>query len=75
MKKTLKRIAVGVAALSVLCAVPFMAGCDSSHPEAQITISYDGTEYVLNYKLYRNMYPRRFSTLSSLPMRDFTTIP
>lgn len=58
MKKTLKRIAVGVAALSVLCAVPFMAGCDSSHPEAQITISYDGTEYVLNYKLYRNMYPQ-----------------
>lgn len=58
MKKTLKRIAMAVAAAAVLTAVPFMSGCESSHPEAVITISYDGTEYELNYKLYRNMYPQ-----------------
>lgn len=49
---------MAVAAAAVLTAVPFMSGCESSHPEAVITISYDGTEYELNYKLYRNMYPQ-----------------
>ena len=58
MKKFFKRIVVAVAALAVLSAVPFMSACASDHPEAVITISYNGEEYQLNYKLYRNMYPQ-----------------
>lgn len=58
MKKIFKRLVVGAAAAAVLCAVPLMSGCESDHPEAVITISYDGTDYELHYKLYRNMYPQ-----------------
>ena len=58
MKKTFIRILAATAAAAVAAAVPFMSGCASSHPEAVITISYDGTDYQLNYKLYRNMYPQ-----------------
>lgn len=38
--------------------MPFMAGCTNAHPEARITISFNEEEYVLKYKLYRNMYPQ-----------------
>ena len=58
MKKFFKRLVVAVAAMSVLTAVPFMAGCESSHPEAVITISYNGADYQLHYRLYRSMYPQ-----------------
>lgn len=77
MKKTFKRIAVGVAAMAVLCAVPLMSGCESSHPEAVITISYDGTDYELTYKLYRNMYPqtvKHFIELADAGFYDNTII-
>ncbi len=56
--KKLRRI-IGAVALSGLCAiVPAFCGCNTDHPEAKITVSFDGTEYVLEYKLYRNMYPQ-----------------
>lgn len=58
MKNIFKRIVVAVAALAVLTAVPLMSGCESSHPEAVITVSYNDTQYELKYKLYRNMYPQ-----------------
>ncbi len=58
MKKIIKRVAVGAAVLAVLCSVPLMSGCESDHPEATITIEYDGSVYELNYRLYRNMYPQ-----------------
>ncbi|MDE7300707.1 MAG: peptidylprolyl isomerase [Clostridia bacterium] len=35
-----------------------MSACATDHPEAKITVDYGGTQYVLNYKLYRNMYPQ-----------------
>jgi len=56
--KKLRRI-IGAVALSGLCAVvPVFCGCNTGHPEAKITVSFDGTEYVLEYKLYRTMYPQ-----------------
>ena len=58
MKKTFKRLVMAVAALAVVTAMPFMSACDSDHPEAVITISYNGNDYELKYKLYRNMYPQ-----------------
>lgn len=48
-----------VAALAgAAVAVPLMSGCNTDHPEARITIEYDSVTYVLNYKMYRNMYPQ-----------------
>lgn len=56
--KKLRRI-IGAVTLSGLCAVvPAFCGCNTGHPEAKITVSFDGTEYVLEYKMYRNMYPQ-----------------
>ena len=56
--KKLRRI-IGTVVIAGLCAVvPALSGCNTDHPEAKITISFDGTEYVLSYKLYRNMYPQ-----------------
>lgn len=71
MKKFFKRIVVAVAALAVLCSVPLMSACDSDHPEAVITISYNDVEYKLNYKLYRNMYPQTVKHFIELADADF----
>ena len=35
-----------------------MTGCNNGHAEAEITIEYDGESYVLEYTMYRNMYPQ-----------------
>ena len=56
--KKIRRI-IGAVALSGLCVIaPVLSGCNTDHPEAKITISFDSKEYVLEYKLYRNMYPQ-----------------
>lgn len=48
-----------VALVGVAASIPLTtAGCNTDHPEAQITVEYKGTEYILNYKMYRNMYPQ-----------------
>lgn len=51
---------IGAVALSGLLigASAAMSACSTDHPEAKITVDYGGTQYVLNYRLYRNMYPR-----------------
>lgn len=51
---------IGAVALSGLLigVAATMSACSTDHPEAKITVNYDGTQYVLNYRLYRNMYPR-----------------
>ena len=49
----------------------FMAGCSNAHPEAQITISFDEQDYVLNYKLYRNMYPQTVQHFIELTENGF----
>ena len=58
----LKRIGriVGAVVLSGLLigASATMSACSTDHPEAKITVNYDGKQYALNYRLYRNMYPQ-----------------
>lgn len=49
---TLALAGAAVAAMSVT------AGCNNGHAEAEITIEYDGISYVLEYTMYRNMYPQ-----------------
>lgn len=59
IKKIVRKVFIS-AALAAACALPALSGCaiKTSHPSAKITLSFNGTEYVLNYKLYRNMYPQ-----------------
>ena len=45
----------GVAAVS---STAVFSGCNNGRPEAEITIEYDGVTYVLEYTMYRNMYPQ-----------------
>ncbi|MDE7084581.1 MAG: peptidylprolyl isomerase, partial [Clostridia bacterium] len=43
---------------AAFAAATSMTGCSNGHAEAKITIEYDGISYVLDYTLYRNMYPQ-----------------
>lgn len=56
--KKLRRIVASAALVGACAVVPVLAGCNTSHPEAKITVEFRGTEYVLQYKMYRNMYPQ-----------------
>lgn len=56
--KRLGHIMCAVAVAGAAMAMPLLSGCNTNHPKAEITISYNGTQYVLEYKLYRNMYPQ-----------------
>ncbi|MGN0803828.1 MAG: peptidylprolyl isomerase, partial [Candidatus Coproplasma sp.] len=56
--KNLGRILCAVAIAGTVITLPFVSGCNTDHPEAQITISYNDADYVLEYKMYRNMYPQ-----------------
>ncbi|MGN0812930.1 MAG: peptidylprolyl isomerase [Candidatus Coproplasma sp.] len=49
----------------------FMAGCSNAHPEAEITVSFNEQEYVLKYKLYRNMYPQTVQHFIELSQNGF----
>lgn len=54
-----------------------MAGCSNGHAEAKITIEYSGVSYVLEYTLYRNMYPqtvKHFIELADNKFYDNTII-
>lgn len=54
-----------------------MAGCNNGHAEAKITIEYDGVSYVLEYTMYRNMYPqtvKHFIELADSRFYDDTII-
>lgn len=62
---------------AVAVAVPMMSGCTSDHPEAVVTIEFNGTTYELNYKMYRNMYPQtvqHFIELADAGFYDNTII-
>lgn len=51
--------------------LPFMSGCSNAHPEVQITISYNEEDYVLEYTLYRNMYPQTVQHFIELTENGF----
>ena len=55
--KRLKRAVFGVALAAAVGASAALAGCtiETGHPRAKITVEFGGTEYVMEYKLYRNM--------------------
>jgi cyclophilin family peptidyl-prolyl cis-trans isomerase len=57
--KKIGRSVLLLAVTAATCVLP-LSGCviKTSHPEATITISFDGETYALKYKLYRNLYPQ-----------------
>ena len=57
-KNIVKKITTGVLALTCVfgCLGTFTA-CDDGNPEAQITLEFNGVEYVLNYQLYKDKTP------------------
>lgn len=56
--KRLARCACATLTIGAAFCLPFIAGCSNAHPEAEITIGFNNEEYVLKYRLYRNMYPQ-----------------
>ncbi len=59
MKKTLKKITCGaLAAMSVFGCAASLTACETSHPEVQMQIEFNGKAYTLDYKLYRKVAPK-----------------
>ena len=57
-KKMAKKMLTGALAITCVfgCMGTFTA-CDDGNPEAQITLEINGSEYVLNYQLYKDKTP------------------
>lgn len=57
-KKMTKKIVSGVLALtSVVACAGTLTACETAHPEVEITLSFNGETYELNYNLYRKVAP------------------
>lgn len=77
--KFLKRLACVTAIVGAVGVSVTMSGCtiETNHPNAQITVEFNGETYEINYKLYRNMYPqtvRHFIELADSGFYDNTII-
>ncbi len=58
MKKFLKKAVCGILAITAVSAsVATFSGCETSHPEVQMEIEFNGKTYTLEYKLYRKIAP------------------
>ncbi len=58
MFKNLKRyISMALAITGVCACAATLTACETPHPEVQITLSFDGETYTLDYVLYRNVTP------------------
>ncbi|MDE6557507.1 MAG: peptidylprolyl isomerase, partial [Clostridia bacterium] len=69
--KKLGRAILTLAVAGAALAVPFASGCTNSHPEAEIKIEFMGKSYVLEYKMYRNMYPQTVKHFIELADQNF----
>ncbi len=62
MKKTMKKlVSVALATVSVFGLATTMTACETSHPEVEIEIAFNGETYNLDYKLYRKTAPSTVS--------------
>ena len=52
-----KILCLGLAATSTFASVAMLTACETSHPEVSMTLSFDGEDYELTYKLYRKLTP------------------
>lgn len=57
-KKMMKRIACNaVAVLGAVACLGTVTACETAHPEVEMTISFNGHDYPLEYQLYRKVAP------------------
>lgn len=56
----IKRAVIGVAIAAAVGVSAAFAGCtiETKHPRAQITVEFNNQQYVLEYTLYRNLFPQ-----------------
>lgn len=78
-KRILKTLIFGVAMSAVVAFSATFAGCtiETKHPEVKITVEFNSNTYELEYKMYRNMYPRtvkHFIELADAGFYDETVI-
>lgn len=58
LKNTMKKMVCGVLAVSsVLACAGTMTACETSRPEVEIQIEFNGVPYTLDYQLYRKIAP------------------
>ncbi len=80
VKRILKTFILCVLSLAfIVSASIFAAACtiETKHPEVKITVTFNGEDYDMKFKLYRNMYPqtvRHFIELASSGFYDGTII-
>ncbi len=77
--KKIRRVLFGVVMAATLGVAAAFSGCviETDHPRAKITIEFNDNTYVLEYTLYRNMYPqtvRHFIELAESGFYDNTII-
>ena len=59
MRKTLKKITCGIlAAVSVFGCAATLTACETTHPEVEMKVEFNGETYTLEYKLYRELAPQ-----------------
>jgi cyclophilin family peptidyl-prolyl cis-trans isomerase len=57
-KNTMKKIVCNtLAVLSASACLGLATACETAHPEVEMTLTFNGKEYVLEYELYRNIAP------------------
>ncbi len=71
--KKIGRIFCGLTMAAAISAAAALSGCtiETKHPRAVITIEFNGTEYAIEYTLYRNMYPQTVSHFIELANSGF----
>ena len=72
LKSKLKKLLCGVLATSAIvgCAGTLSA-CETSRPEMQMKLSFNGQSYTLNYELYRKIAPATVSHFMKLVENDY----
>lgn len=72
--KNIKKIILCLISSAAVCAAAVTAaGCnaETAHPEVCITYEFNGKEYAVNYRLYRNMYPHTVKHFIELAENNF----
>ena len=72
MSKMIKKLCFGVALAAIVGVSAGVSACGTSkHPNARITIEFNSKTYVLDYTLYRNMYPQTVQHFIELADANF----
>ncbi|MBQ9729795.1 MAG: peptidylprolyl isomerase [Clostridia bacterium] len=71
MQKIKKGFSIALASLSTAVCVLSMSSCTTSKPEVELKISFNGTNYTLEYTLFRKIAPATVSHFLALADADY----